>query len=72
MHMLDCLQQLVHLHLHPWFWQIIRPSLDRFIHVHLHNLEDQCQPTRWLIVQYLNKLDDMWMRIEPLQGFNFS
>ena len=40
-HVLDCLEELVDIEFDPVLWQVVCPSLDGFIEVHLHQLEDQ-------------------------------
>ena len=70
--MLDCLYQLVHVVLHALFRQVIRASFDCFVHVLLHELEDEGQSACRLIIKNLNELDDVRMRVEPLQCLDLS
>lgn len=66
-HVVDGLQNLVHVVLHPVFWQVVLPPLYRFVHVHVHQFEHQRQSTRWLIVNYFMQGDDIRMGRQPFQ-----
>ena len=72
MHVLDCLDQLVHVVLHSLLWQVVGPPLYCLVHVLLHQLENQGQSTRRLVIKDLNKLDDVRVRVQSLQGFDLS
>ena len=54
MHVLDGLEELVDIEFDPVLWQVVCPSLDGFIEVHLHQLEDQGQSACWLVIEHLN------------------
>ena len=71
-HVLDCLDQLVHVVLHSLLWQVVGPPLYCLVHVLLHQLENQGQSTRRLVIKDLNKLDDVRVRVQSLQGFDLS
>jgi hypothetical protein len=66
MHMLDSFKQLIYVRLHTSFGQIVRPSFNGLIQIHVHNLEDKSKPACWFIVENLNELNDVAMRTEPL------
>ena len=56
-HVVDCLQQLVHVVLDSVLRQVVPLALDGVVHVHVHELEDECEAARRLIAiienQYL-------------------
>jgi len=52
--------------------QVIWSSFDRFVQVHLHQLEDKRQPARGLIVQNFDQLDDMRVGVQSLQRFDLA
>ena len=41
-HVVDGLQQLVHVVFDPVFRQVATPTFDGVVHVHIHKLEHQC------------------------------
>ena len=57
MHVVDGLQQLVHVILDSVLRQVVPLTLYGVVHVHVHELEDECEAARWLIAiienQYL-------------------
>ena len=48
-HVVDCLQQLVHVVLDSVLRQIVPLALDDVVHVHVHEFEDEGEATRRLI-----------------------
>lgn len=66
MHMLDSFEQLIYVRLYTSFRQIVWPSFDCLVQIHVHNFEDKSKPACWFIVENLNELDDVAMRTEPL------
>lgn len=38
-HVVDGFKHLVHVKLHSLLWQVSPPAFDRFVHVHIHQLE---------------------------------
>ena len=71
-HVLNSLDQLIHVVLDALLWQIVRASLDRLIQVLLHELEDKCKSTRGLIVQNLDELNNVRMRVQSLESLDLS
>ena len=55
-HMLDGLQQLVDVVLHSRLRQVVRPPLNGFIQVHLHELEYEGQATGGLVTMRLESV----------------
>lgn len=52
MHVVDRLEHLVHVILHSLLRQVVPPSLDGLVHVHVHELEDQGEsPGRFIARQ---------------------
>ena len=64
MHMVYGFKELEHVVLYSILGQVMPPSLDRVIKVHIHQLEDQCQSPRRLIIQYLIELNDLGVRTQ--------
>ena len=50
-HMVDGLYELIHIVLDPILRQVVSLSFDGIIHIHVHELKDQRQSTRWLITR---------------------
>ena len=61
-HMVNRLHQLIHVVFDALLRQIVSATLYSIIHVHLHELEDEGQAPRWLVVENLIQLDNLWMR----------
>ena len=49
MHVVNSLKNLVHVVLDTLFRQVMSSAFDGFIHVHVHQLKDQCKSSCWLI-----------------------
>ena len=49
MHMVNRLEQLVHVVFDTVLGQIVTLALDRVVHVHIHELEDEGEAASWLI-----------------------
>ena len=71
-HVFDGFEKLVNVKLYSIFGQVIGPPLDCFVQVHLHNFEHKSQPARRLVVEHLNKLNNVAVGRETLKGFDFS
>lgn len=48
-HVVDGLQELVHVVLDPVLRQVVPLALDCVVHVHVHEFEDQGESTSWLV-----------------------
>ena len=53
MHVIDRFDELVHVILDSAFWQVVTSTLDSVIHVHVHQLEYECESARWLVIEDL-------------------
>ena len=51
-HVVNSFEDLVHVVLDTLFWQVVPPSFDCFVHVHVHQFKDQGQSTRWFITAH--------------------
>ena len=71
-HVLDRLEQLIHIVFDPGLGQVVLSALDCLIQIHFHDFEDEGQPARRLVVQHLNQLDNVGMGRQPLQSFDFT
>ena len=69
--MLDCFHQLEEVGFHFVLRQIALSALDRLVEIHFHDLKNEGQPPRWLVVQDLDQLDDVWVGRKALQRFDF-
>ena len=69
-HVVYRLHQLVHVVLHALLGQVVPSSLDRVVHVHLHQLENEGESTSRLVVEHLVELDDLRVRRQSPQGLN--
>ena len=70
--MIECLEKLVDVVLHTLFRQVIWPALNGFVHVLLHELENKSQAAGWFVVENLDQLDDVRVRIQPLQCLDLA
>ena len=61
MHVIDRLEHLIHHGLDARLRQRYALSFYCLIHVHLHELEDECQTARWFIIEYLEQRDNIWV-----------
>ena len=41
-HVIDGFEHLIHVILNTLLWEVVSPSLDSLIHVHVHKLEYKC------------------------------
>ena len=64
-HVIDSFHELVHVVLDALLWEVVTSTLNCIIHIHLHQLENQCQSSSGLIVEDLVELDDLRMRRQP-------
>merc|ERR1719265_1921088 len=71
-HVVKCLEQLVHVLLYLFFRKVMSPTLDCLIQIHIHELKDQCEPSSWLIVKNFMELDDIWVPSQSSQSLNLS
>mmetsp|Transcript_10 Transcript_10/g.40 ORF Transcript_10/g.40 Transcript_10/m.40 type:complete len:325 (+) Transcript_10:328-1302(+) len=53
MHVIHALDQLIHICLHPVLIDVVPPSADELVDVHVHELEHEREPARGLVVQNL-------------------
>ena len=58
-HVVNGLHQLVHVVLDALLRQVVPATLDRIVHVHLHELEHERQPPSRLVVEHLVELDNL-------------
>ena len=70
-HVIQSLQQLVHVIFNLLGIQIGLPPSDRLVQVHLHQLKNQRQPSRRLVVQDFNEFYDVGVGGQFFQGLNF-
>ena len=49
--MFNGFQKLVDVPLHALLWQVIHPTLDSLVHVHLHELEDEGESAGWIVAK---------------------
>lgn len=61
-HVINGLDYLVHVELDSGFRQVVATAFYGFVHVHVHQLEDEGQATRGLIVEYLVQCDNIGVR----------
>ena len=72
MHVVHRLEQLIHVVLDALLLQVLPPPTDELIDVHIHQLEDQRQPARGLIIQDLAQLDHPRVGRQPAQRLDLS
>jgi hypothetical protein len=63
-HVINGFKNLVHQELNSVFGEVIPPTLNRFIHIHIHELEHQCQSASWLVTIVLS-LTKLCLTIKP-------
>ena len=57
---------------YPLLREVVGSTLDSFVHVLFHKLKHQGKPPRWLIIKYFNKLNYVWVRVQPLKSLDLS
>jgi len=71
-HVIDCLQDLVHVVLDSMLGQVVSSPLDGFIHVIVHQLKYQGEPPCGFIVENFMQSDDIWVGRKPFQSLDLS
>lgn len=71
-HVIDGLNDLVHVEFYSLFRQIVSASFDCFVHIHVHKFKHKCEPACGLIVKHLVQSYDVRMGRETFEGLNFS
>ena len=61
-HVVDGFHELVHIVLDALLGEVVTSTLDGIIHVHLHELENECKSPSRLIVEDLVELDNLRVR----------
>ena len=72
MHMIHCLDQLIHVSLDSVLRYIVPPATDQFVNVHIHQLKDKRESTRRLIIEHLEQLDDVGVRGQSTKRLDLS
>jgi hypothetical protein len=62
MHVVDRLDDLVHVKLYSLFRQVVSTSFNCFVHVHVHKFKYKGKAASWFIVQHFVQSNDVWMR----------
>ena len=71
-HVVDWFDDLVHVVFDSRLWQILAASFDCFIHVHVHELKNECKsPSRFVIENFIES-DYVWMRGEAFKSLNLA
>lgn len=65
MHVVNRFQKLEHVVLHSVFWEVMTPSLNSVVEIHIHQLKHKCKSTCWLIVEHLIQLNDLRVWTQP-------
>ena len=63
MHVRHSLEKLIHQHLDPHGLDVLSPSLDHFVDVAVHELEDEGESPTLLVVENLLELNDVRVRV---------
>lgn len=72
MHMVNRSDDLVHIVFYPSFVKVVSAALNSFVHVHVHQLENQGQPASGLVVENFEQRDDIGVRRKSFKSLNFS
>lgn len=72
MHVVDRLDDLVHVVFHASFWQVLAAALNSFVHIHVHKLKNQREAACGLVVEYLVEGNYVGVRREAFEGLNFA
>ena len=59
MHVIDRLEHLIHVVFHSLLWKVMTSTLDRLVHVHVHELEDQSKTTCGFIAKISFKVSNL-------------
>ena len=70
--MVDGLEHLVHVVLDSLLRQVVSSALDRFIHIHVHELKDKSQAASRLVIKNFMQSDDVGVRTQTFQSLDFS
>ena len=71
-HVVHRLEQLVHVDLDPCLGKVLTAAADELIDVHVHELEDERQAARRLVVENFAQLDDARVRRQTAQRLDFA
>ena len=71
-HVVHRLDQLVHVAPDPVLRQVVPPPADQLVDVHVHQLEDEREPARGLVVEHLAELDHARVRRQPPQRLDLA
>ena len=71
-HVVYGLHELVNIVFDTVLGKVVRSPLDRFVHIHLHQLKHQSKSSCCLVVQDLKQIDDMGMWGQALQSLDLS
>lgn len=72
MHMVDCLDDLIHVIAHSSFWQVVPATFNCLVQIHVHQLEDERQSACGLIVKDFVQCDNVGVGRKSFQCLNFS
>ena len=62
MHMVNRSDNLVHVVFYPSLVEVVSAALYSFVHVHVHQLENQGQPASGLVIENFVQRDDIGVR----------
>ena len=71
-HVIDRLDDLIHVEFDSLFWQIVSASFDCLIHIHIHEFENKSESACGLIVKHFVQSNYVRVRRETFEGLNFS
>jgi len=71
-HVVDRLNDLVHVEFDSLFGQVMSSALDGFIHVHVHQFKDEGQSAGGFVIQNFVKGDYVRVGRKSFKGLNFS
>lgn len=71
-HVVHRLGQRVHEAPYARLTEIVPPATDQLVDVHLHELKNERQPPRRLVVEHLDQLDDIRVRRQSAQRLDLS
>lgn len=69
---LDTLEQLLHVLLDARLGQVVPAAADGFVHIHVHEFEDEGQAARRFVVEYFDEFDDVGLGRAFAQGLDFT
>ena len=71
-HVVHRLGELIHVNLDSVFGNIMSAPANELIDIHVHELKDECESSRRLVIEHFQEFDDVAVRRESPQRLDFA